>query len=79
MREVVQKTVNTALGGASTGATPFSLRRAIGAVLTTLLGFAFFNVLIGVFGLSAAIIALLLFISLSVLIFRCAQPERTRS
>jgi hypothetical protein len=50
-------------------AAPFSVRRAIGVVLTTLLGFGFFNALIGVFGLSAAITALLLFISLAVLIF----------
>jgi hypothetical protein len=57
-------------------ATPFSLRRAMGVVLTTLLGFAFFNALIGVFGLSPAVIALLLFIALAVLIFRRPQTER---
>ena len=60
-------------------AAPFSLLRAIGVVLTTLLGFGFFNALIGVFGLSAAITALLLFIFLAVLIFRRPQPERPQS
>jgi hypothetical protein len=76
MRKVVQKTADTALRGAPMSATPFSLWRAIGVALTTLLGFAFFNALIGVFGLSAAVIALLLFIALSVLIFRRPQTER---
>jgi hypothetical protein len=66
------------LGEALTGATPFSLRRTMGAVLTTLFGFTFFNALIGVFGLSAAVIALLLFIALAVLIFRRPQTERAR-
>jgi hypothetical protein len=60
-------------------AAPFSARRAIGVVLATLLGFVFFNALLGVFGLSAAIIALLLFISLAVLIFLRPQPERPQS
>ena len=55
-------------------AAPFSARRAIGVVLATLLGFVFFNALLGVFGLSAAIIALLLFISLAVLTFLRPQP-----
>jgi hypothetical protein len=78
MREAVQRAADTPLGGALTGATPFSLRRAMGVVLTTLLGFTFFNALIGVFGLSAAVIALLLFIALAVLIFRRPQTERVR-
>ena len=60
-------------------AAPFSVWRAIGVVLATLLGFVFFNALLGVFGLSAAIIALLLFISLAVLIFLRPQPDRTQS
>jgi multidrug transporter EmrE-like cation transporter len=60
-------------------AAPFSVWRAIGVVLTTLLGFGFFNALIGVFGLSVAITALLLFISLAVWIFLRPQPERTQS
>jgi hypothetical protein len=76
MREVVQRAADTALGGPPMSATPFSLWRAMGAALTMLLGFAFFNALIGVFGLSAAVIALLLFIALSVLIFRRPQTER---
>jgi len=50
----------------------------MGALLTTLLGFTFFNALIGVFGLSAAVIALLLFIASAVLIFRRPQTERAR-
>jgi hypothetical protein len=78
MREVVQRTADTPLDGAFTDATPFSLRRAMGVVLTTLLGFTFFNALIGVFGLSAAVIALLLFIASAVLIFRRPQTERAR-
>ena len=36
------------------------------------------NALIGVFGLPAAVIALLLFIALAVLIFRRPQTERAR-
>jgi hypothetical protein len=78
MREAAQRAADTVLGGATMSATPFSLRRAMGVVLTTLLGFIFFNALIGVFGQSAALIALLLFIALSVLIFRRPQPERAR-
>jgi len=78
MREVVRRAADTPLGGALTGATPFSLRRAMGVVLTTLLGVTFFNALIGVFGLPAAVIALLLFIALAVLIFRRPQTERAR-
>jgi hypothetical protein len=78
MREAVQKTADAASGGARVNPTPFSIRRAIGVVLTTLFGFAFFNALIGVFGLSAAVIALLLFIALAVLIFRRPQTERAR-
>ena len=78
MREVIQGAEDTPLGGALTSATQFSLRRVMGAALTTLLGFTFFNALIGVFGLSAAVIALLLFIALAVLIFRRPQTERAR-
>lgn len=50
----------------------------MGAVLTTLLGVGFFFVIIGVFGLLAAIIGLLLFISLAILILRRPQAEGTR-
>jgi hypothetical protein len=67
------------LGEAQMSAAPFSARRAIGVVLATLLGFVFFNALLGVFGLSAAIIALLLFISLAVLIFYARSLDRTQS
>lgn len=76
MREAVQRTADKALGGAPVSVTPFSFWRFMGVALTTLLGFAFFNALIGVFGLSAAVIALLLFIASSVLIFRRPQTER---
>jgi len=67
------------LGEEQMSAAPFSARRAIGAVLATLLGLVFFNALLGVFGLSAAIIALLLFISLAVLIFCARSLDRTQS
>jgi hypothetical protein len=67
------------LGEAQMSAVPFSARRAIGAVLATLLGLVFFNALLGVFGLSAAIIALLLFISLAVVIFYARSLDRTQS
>jgi hypothetical protein len=60
-------------------AAPFSVRHAIGVVLAILLGIGLFNALLGVFGLPAAIIALLLFISLAVLIFLRPQPERPQS
>jgi len=79
MREFLKRGPDTPLSEAQMSAAPFSGWRGIGVVLTTLFGFGFFNVLIGVFGLLAAIIALVLFISLSTLIFRWAQPERTRS
>jgi hypothetical protein len=59
-------------------ATPSPVSHAIGVVVTTLLGGAFFNALIGVFGLSAAIIALLLFISLAIVILRRPQTGGTR-
>ena len=60
-------------------AAPFSVWPAIGVALATLLGVGFFNALLGVFGLPAAIVALLLFIFLAVLIFLRPQPERTQS
>ena len=58
--------------------TPSFVSRATGAVVTTLLGVAFFNALIGVFGLSEAIIALLLFVSLAIVILRRPQTGGTR-
>jgi len=79
MREFLDRSADTPLSEAQMSQAPFSIWRAIGVVLTTLLGFGFFNALIGVFGLSAAITALLLFISLAVLIFLRTQPERTQS
>jgi hypothetical protein len=51
------------------------MRRLIGAVIVILLGVAFFFAIVGVFGLPASIIALVLFIALAVLIFQRAQAE----
>lgn len=58
---------------------PFSVRHAIGMVLATLLGFGFFNAILGVFGFPAAIVSLLLFIFLAFLIFLRPQSERPQS
>jgi hypothetical protein len=52
--------------------------RATGVVVTTLLGVAFFNTLIGVFGLPEAIIALVLFVSLAIVILRRPQTGGTQ-
>jgi len=60
-------------------AAPFSVSHAIGVVLATLLGLVFFNALLGVFGLPAAITSLVLFIFLAFLIFLRPQPDRTQS
>jgi hypothetical protein len=49
--------------------------RILGAVLAALLGTAFFFTIIGVFGLTPAILALVLFIALAAAIFRCPQAE----
>jgi hypothetical protein len=51
------------------------MRRLIGAVIVILLGVAFFFTIVGVFGLPAAIIGLVLFIALALLITRRAQAE----
>jgi hypothetical protein len=59
-------------------ATSSRVSRATGVVVTTLLGVAFFNALIGVFGLSEAIIALVLFVSLAIVILRRPQTGGTR-
>ncbi|MGQ7935972.1 hypothetical protein [Paraburkholderia sp. D1E] len=48
----------------------------LGTICATLLGVAFFFIIIGVFGLSASIIALALFIALAVAISRRPQTER---
>jgi hypothetical protein len=53
--------------------------KSIGAGVATLLGVAFFFVIIGVFGLSASIAALLVFLVLAVFIFRRPQDQETRS
>jgi hypothetical protein len=58
--------------------TPSFVSRATGAVVTTLLGVAFFNALIGVFGLPEAIIALVLFVFLAIMILRRPQTGGTR-
>jgi hypothetical protein len=50
----------------------------VGAIFAALSGIAFFFVIIGVFGLSASIAALVLFAALAVLIFRRPQAEETR-
>ena len=51
----------------------------IGALIATLFGVASFFFIIGVFGLPAAIIALVLFIALALLIFQCPQAEESQS
>ncbi len=51
---------------------------ATGVVVTTLLGVAFFNALIGVFGLPEAVIALVLFVSLAIVILRRPQTGGTQ-
>jgi hypothetical protein len=50
----------------------------IGAVTATLMGTAFFFVIVGVFGLPASIGAGILFILLALLIFRRPQAKETR-
>ena len=57
---------------------PISLFGSIGAVAAMLLGTAFFFTIIGVFGPSASIAALLLFLALAVFIFRRPQDQETR-
>jgi hypothetical protein len=57
---------------------PNSVFGSIGAVVATLLGVAFFFVIIGVFGLSASIAALMLFLALALFIFRRPQDQVTR-
>jgi hypothetical protein len=50
-----------------------AIRHFIGALFSTLLGGAFFFVIVGVCGVPAAIVALLLFIALSLWIVRRPQ------
>ena len=58
--------------------TAISAMRAIGVVIATLLGAVFFFVIIGVFGLSEAIVGFLVFVSLALLIFRRPQTKGAR-
>jgi hypothetical protein len=51
------------------------LNMSAATVIVILLGVAFFFAIVGVFGLPAAIIGLLLFIVVALLIFRRAQAE----
>ena len=52
--------------------------RLLGAICATLFGVAFFFAIIGVFGLSASIVALVLFVALAVFIVRRPQDQETR-
>ena len=54
---------------------PTSTGHFVGAVVAALLGVVFFFAIVGVFGLPSSIAALLLFIALSLLIFRRPQGE----
>jgi hypothetical protein len=65
------------LGGVSMS-TGTGVRRFIGAVTATLIGTAFFFVIVGVFGLPASIGAGLLFIVVALLIFSLPQAKETR-
>jgi UPF0716 family protein affecting phage T7 exclusion len=53
--------------------------RGAGATTAALLGIGFFFAIIGVFGVPASIVALVLFVALAGLIFRRPQGEETRS
>jgi hypothetical protein len=53
-------------------------RRLAGAIAATLIGAVFFFAIIGVFGLTAAIGALALFLVLALLTFRRPQAEGTQ-
>jgi hypothetical protein len=65
------------LGGVSMS-TGTGVRRFIEAVATTLIGTAFFFLIVGVFGLPAAIGAGILFVALALSIFRRPQTEGMR-
>jgi hypothetical protein len=54
-----------------------SVRHSVRATVATMLGVAFF-VIIGVFGLSASIAALVAFVALALFIFRRPQDRETR-
>jgi hypothetical protein len=59
--------------------TKTSVWHLIGAVIATLFGVASFFFIVGVFGLPASIIALVLFMALALLIFQCPQVEESQS
>jgi hypothetical protein len=52
--------------------------RTIPALLATLIGVAFFFVILGLFGRWVSIAALAVFVALSIVIFRRPQVEETR-
>jgi hypothetical protein len=52
--------------------------RFAGAIAAALIGVTFFFAIIGVFGFAAAIGALVLFLALALLTFRCPQAEGTQ-
>jgi hypothetical protein len=58
-----------------TSHTPTSKGYFVGAVVAALLGVIFFFAIVGVFGLSSSIAALLLFIALALMVFRRPQSE----
>ena len=51
-----------------------STGRVVGIVISALLGTAFFNIIIGVFGLWPAIVGCALFISLAIVM--CGRPQK---
>jgi hypothetical protein len=62
------------LGGVSVRSV-ISAMHLFGAIAVTLIGAGFFFAIVGVFGLPAAIVALVLFIALAAVIFRRPQAE----
>jgi hypothetical protein len=55
--------------------TPTPKGHFVGAAVAALLGAVFFFAIVGVFGLSSSIAALLLFIALALMVFRRPQSE----
>jgi hypothetical protein len=62
------------LGGLSMRSV-ISAMHLFGAIAVTLIGIGFFFAIVGVFGLPAAIVALVLFIALAAVLFRRPQAE----
>jgi hypothetical protein len=60
------------LGGMSMRSLIFAMH-LFGAIAVTLIGMGFFFAIVGVFGLPAAIVALVLFIALAFVLFRRPQ------